>query len=65
MLAVVFNPLLFALRGIRNGLTSVTSTVSRKLNPNRRSSSDDTPKKEVFTHVSAKESVVSKWGSDQ
>ncbi|KAF8410811.1 hypothetical protein HHK36_003348 [Tetracentron sinense] len=65
MLAVIFNPLLFALRGTRNGFTFITSRMLRKFSP--ASSSVDfgsEPREEVYKRVSAKDSVVRKWGSN-
>lgn len=64
ILAVFFNPLLFALRGTRNGLTFVTSKILRTVSPSTRSKFDSIPREENYTPVSAKESVVRKWGSD-
>ncbi|XP_022724744.1 uncharacterized protein LOC111281288 [Durio zibethinus] len=62
LLAVIFNPLLYALRGTRDGFTYVTS----RIQGNRYA---DVPtdsnmfKKEAYSHVSA-ESVSKKWGSN-
>ncbi|XP_043688777.1 uncharacterized protein LOC122639840 [Telopea speciosissima] len=65
MLAVIFNPLLFALRGIRNGFTFISSQILGKVSPTGSYvEPDNTLKEEFHTHVSAKESVVRKWGSD-
>ncbi|CAN7114555.1 uncharacterized protein LOC103856426 [Brassica rapa] len=65
MAAFVLNPLLYALRGTREGLTSLSSKLSggnaSKVNGD---SSDEMWKKDGFSEVSAKESVVRKWGSD-
>ena len=64
MLAVILNPLLYALRGTRRGLTFITSQISQKLSPSSRASLENIPREEGHTHVSAKERVVRKWGSD-
>ncbi|XP_010252653.1 PREDICTED: uncharacterized protein LOC104594171 [Nelumbo nucifera] len=65
ILAIIFNPLLFALRGTRNGFTFITSRFSRKFFPaGTFIDPDNTPKKESYATVSAKESVIRKWGSD-
>lgn len=65
MLAVIFNPLLFALRGTRNGFTFITSRISGKISPTSHANLDNLSDKEVYSRrVSAKERVVSKWGSD-
>ncbi|XP_059663222.1 uncharacterized protein LOC132308928 isoform X2 [Cornus florida] len=61
LLAVIFNPLLFVLRGSRNGFTFITSRISR--NPAGRANFENIPA-QAYTPVSAKESVVRKWGSD-
>ncbi|XP_010454316.1 PREDICTED: uncharacterized protein LOC104736087 [Camelina sativa] len=62
MAAFVLNPLLYALRGTREGLTSLSSKLmgrdASKVNSDK---SEEMWKKEGFT---AKESVVRKWGSD-
>ncbi|KAM1154799.1 hypothetical protein ACFX19_037742 [Malus domestica] len=60
MLAVVFNPLLYALRGTRNGFALITSRILRKTAPDGHNIS----MKEAYGTVSAKESVLRKWGSD-
>ncbi|MCL7041235.1 hypothetical protein MKW94_029116 [Papaver nudicaule] len=65
MLAVVFNPLLYALRGTRNGFTYVTSRVLGKMyRGGAVDAPDNVPKENVYAQLSAKESVVGKWGSD-
>ncbi|KAI3965311.1 hypothetical protein MKW92_001646 [Papaver armeniacum] len=65
MLAVVFNPLLYALRGTRNGFTYITSRVLGKIyRGNSADTSDNVPKENIYTQLSAKESVIGKWGSD-
>ncbi|KAA8515594.1 hypothetical protein F0562_018795 [Nyssa sinensis] len=64
MLAVFFNPLLFALRGTRNMFTLITSQILKKVSPNSHANFADIPKEEAYTRVSAKERVVRKWGSD-
>ncbi|CAA7059063.1 unnamed protein product [Microthlaspi erraticum] len=62
MAALVLNPLLNALRGTRQGLTSLSSKLlGRKVSVDH---SEEPWKKEGFSNVSAKESVVRKWGSD-
>lgn len=62
MLAMVLNPLLFALRGTRNALTFVTTKISR-LSPSSPADFDALPKNENRRRVSAKEEVLRKWGS--
>lgn len=64
MLAVVFNPLLYCLRGTRNGFTFITSKILRKTSPGSFNDFDITSNKEGYTRVSAKERVLRKWGSD-
>lgn len=62
LLAVTINPLLFALRSTRNGITSIMSLVTGK------SYMDSNAKFEEMrlesAQSSAKESVMKKWGSD-
>lgn len=63
MFAVIFNPLLFALRGTRTGLSFATSRIPKIIS--RTTNFDNRPAVDVYaTRVSAKESVVKKWGSD-
>lgn len=57
MLAVFFNPLLYALRGMRNAFTLITSRFLQKASPSG-------PKNKVYSLLSAKERVLRKWGSD-
>lgn len=64
LLAVIFNPLLFALRGTRNGFNFIISRILQKVSPATHTGLDNMPKKEVYTPVSAKESVVRKWGGE-
>ncbi|XP_016479993.1 uncharacterized protein LOC107801223 [Nicotiana tabacum] len=64
ILAVVFNPLLFTLRGARNGFTYVSSQIMRKVYPASQDSFGTVSQEEVSSHVSAKDSVARKWGSD-
>ncbi|WRX26171.1 hypothetical protein QQP08_018658 [Theobroma cacao] len=64
MLAVVFNPLLYALRGTRNGLTYVTSRILGKRNADGPPDSCNMSNKETHGYVSAKENVLKKWGSN-
>ncbi|KAL3355079.1 hypothetical protein AABB24_019260 [Solanum stoloniferum] len=64
MLAVIFNPLLFTLRGARNGFTFVTSQIMRKVYPASQDSFGTISPEEVPSRVSAKETVARKWGSD-
>ncbi|CAN8252419.1 unnamed protein product [Cochlearia groenlandica] len=62
MAAFVLNPLLYVLRGTREGVTSLSSNLM-----GRKASTvngDSNAEKEGFSNVSAKESVVRKWGSD-
>ncbi|KAL0709798.1 hypothetical protein Bca4012_016776 [Brassica carinata] len=61
MAALVLNPLLYALRGTREGLTSLSS----KLTGGEVSKANGDNSEEMWKKdVSAKESVVRKWGSD-
>ncbi|KAF3510374.1 hypothetical protein F2Q69_00000849 [Brassica cretica] len=62
MAAFVLNPLLYALRGTREGLTSLSS--GGKVSKVNGDDSEEMWKKDGFSEVSAKESVVRKWGSD-
>ncbi|XP_031267099.1 uncharacterized protein LOC116125535 [Pistacia vera] len=64
LLAVIFNPLLYALRGTRNGFSFITSRFLQKASPDGPANFDDMSKKEVYGFVSAKERVLKKWGSD-
>lgn len=59
LLAVIFNPLLFALRGTRSVFAFLTSKIT-----NQNGQNFGTPQEEVVVHVSAKERVVGKWGSN-
>ncbi|PIA59813.1 hypothetical protein AQUCO_00400596v1 [Aquilegia coerulea] len=63
LLAVVFNPVLFALRGLRNALTYITSTFLRKGSP-VETSIPEFQKEELVSRHSAKENVIRKWASD-
>lgn len=60
MLAVIFNPLLYALRGTRNGLTFVTSKFLRKSSASNYAEVEEISNKDV----TAKDRVARKWGSD-
>ncbi|VVB17035.1 unnamed protein product [Arabis nemorensis] len=62
MAAFVLNPLLYALRGTREGLTSLSSKLTGRETSKTNDNSEEMWKKEGI--VSAKESVVRKWGSD-
>lgn len=63
MAAFVLNPLLYALRGTREGLTSLSSKLmGRQASKVNGDNSQEMWKNEGL--VSAKESVVRKWGSD-
>lgn len=71
LFAVALNPLLFALRGPRNGLRYISSQIRRKVFRSTAVKSDDVPKQELYVpkqelyaRSSAKESVISKWASD-
>ncbi|XP_059309523.1 uncharacterized protein LOC132060524 [Lycium ferocissimum] len=64
ILAVIFNPLLFTLRGARNGFTFVTSQIMRKVYPASGDNFSTISQEEVPSRVSAKDSVARKWGSD-
>lgn len=62
MAAFVLNPLLYALRGTREGLTSLSSKLmGREASKVSGDNSEEMWKKEGST---AKENVVRKWGSD-
>ncbi|CAN4114657.1 unnamed protein product [Withania somnifera] len=63
ILAVIFNPLLFTLRGARNGFTFATSQIMKKVYPASQDSFGTSSQEEVPSHVSAKESVARKWAS--
>lgn len=60
MLAVILNPLLYALRGTRNGFTFITSKILRKTSPDSFNDFDITSNKEG---ASAKDRVTRKWRS--
>ncbi|KAH9621322.1 hypothetical protein KSS87_006555 [Heliosperma pusillum] len=62
LLATVINPLLFALRSARNSITYTMSEITRRLYPASYPKVEDVTVKPL--RVSAKESVVSKWGTD-
>ncbi|XP_060185731.1 uncharacterized protein LOC132615175 [Lycium barbarum] len=64
ILAVIFNPLLFTLRGARNGFTFVTSQIMRKVYPASQDNFGTISQEEVPSRVSAKDRVARKWGSD-
>ncbi|OWM83340.1 uncharacterized protein LOC116206395 [Punica granatum] len=64
LLAVIFNPLLFVLRGARNSLTFATSQILRRISPNTYAQLVTPPQKETYTRVSAKEEVLRKWGNN-
>lgn len=59
MIAVIFNPLLFALRGTRSAFTFLTSKLTNKIY--RNGENLGAPHEEVAVSVSAKERVVGKW----
>ncbi|XP_061339836.1 uncharacterized protein LOC133286436 [Gastrolobium bilobum] len=64
ILAITFNPLLYALRGVRNGFGFITSKISTNTSTSNQPDFDGFLKKEDYKHASAKENVVRKWGSD-
>ncbi|CAI8611685.1 unnamed protein product [Vicia faba] len=64
ILATIINPLLYGLRGVRNGFGLATSGVSKNTSNNDQPDFDGSSKKEGYKSASAKESVVRKWGSD-
>lgn len=66
MVAAVLNPLLYALRGTRRGLTLISSQFSKRVSPNAgRTEYDVSPQmKEMHSRVSAKEEVLRKWGTN-
>ncbi|XVF28002.1 hypothetical protein REPUB_Repub14bG0158300 [Reevesia pubescens] len=64
LLAVIFNPLLYALRGTRNGFTHVTSRIMGKRYADGPTDSYNMLNKEAYSQFSAKDSVLRKWGSN-
>ncbi|KAF5782765.1 hypothetical protein HanRHA438_Chr11g0512691 [Helianthus annuus] len=62
LFAVLLNPLLFTLRGPRNGFRYIVSKIRRQVSPSA-STSNNVPKQESYARTSAKESVASKWAS--
>ncbi|KAG2688538.1 hypothetical protein I3760_09G100200 [Carya illinoinensis] len=62
LLAVIINPLLYALRGPRNALAFITSRILGKTSPDSRVDFV-TSKKGDYSQISAKERVLRKWGS--
>ncbi|XP_028755315.1 uncharacterized protein LOC114714720 [Neltuma alba] len=64
LLAVILNPLLYALRGTRNGFSFITSRILKITSGGNQSNFDGILKKEDYQRPSAKENVVRKWGSD-
>ncbi|XP_054778950.1 uncharacterized protein LOC129286886 [Prosopis cineraria] len=64
LLAVILNPLLYALRGTRNGFSFITSKILKITNGGNQTSFDGILKKEDYQRPSAKENVIRKWGSD-
>ncbi|KAK4369710.1 hypothetical protein RND71_009185 [Anisodus tanguticus] len=64
ILPVIFNPLLFTLRGARNGFTFVTSQIMRKVYPASQDSFGTISQEEVPSRVSSKDSVARKWRGD-
>lgn len=63
MLAVIFNSLLYALRGTRNALAIITSRILGKTTPNSHVDFHMS-KKDGYSDISAKERVLKKWGSE-
>ncbi|XP_058753609.1 uncharacterized protein LOC131626791 [Vicia villosa] len=64
ILASIINPLLYGLRGVRNGFGLTTSGVLKNTSNGNQPDFDGSLKKEDYKSASAKESVVRKWGSD-
>ncbi|KAJ1405536.1 hypothetical protein SESBI_25677 [Sesbania bispinosa] len=64
ILAVIFNPLLYALRGVRNGFGFISSKILKNTSISNQPDFDGLLKKEDYQRASAKENVVKKWGSD-
>ncbi|KAL0407214.1 UNVERIFIED_CONTAM: hypothetical protein Slati_4035300 [Sesamum latifolium] len=62
MLAVIVNPLLFALRGTRTAFSFLTSNIMNRIYPT--AGNIDTPQVEVTAPVSVKDRVVGKWGNN-
>ncbi|RWR82325.1 60S ribosomal protein L10a [Cinnamomum micranthum f. kanehirae] len=63
MLAVISNSLLFVLRGTRNGFTYISSRITGKVSPSYPFSYQNANRAEQG-QISAKDSVVRKWGTD-
>ncbi|ESW26007.1 hypothetical protein PHAVU_003G083700 [Phaseolus vulgaris] len=63
-LAIILNPLLYALRGVRNGFSFITSKVLKNTSTSNQADFDGLSKKKSYQQTSAKEKVVRKWGSD-
>lgn len=63
ILAVIFNPLLYALRGTRNVLAFITSRILGKTTPDSHVDFDMS-KKDGYSGISAKERVLKKWGGE-
>ncbi|KAL5729767.1 hypothetical protein ACHQM5_002669 [Ranunculus cassubicifolius] len=66
LLAVIFNPMLFGLRGLRNVFTYITSNISRRISPAGAGSNNAAADTATATQplLSAKERVIRKWATD-
>ncbi|KAK6149679.1 hypothetical protein DH2020_017204 [Rehmannia glutinosa] len=64
MLAVIFNPLLFALRGTRTAFTFLISKIKNRIYHNGENFGTPQAEVAVPVEVSAKDRVVGKWGSN-
>jgi len=64
LLAVIFNPLLYALRGVRNGFGFISSKVLKNTSTSNQPDFGGLSQKKAYQHTSAMENVVRKWGSD-
>ncbi|CAL5199578.1 unnamed protein product [Lathyrus oleraceus] len=64
ILASIINPLLYGLRGVRNGFGLTASGVLTNSSNRDQPDFDGSLKKEGYKSASAKENVVRKWGSD-
>ncbi|KAL8260277.1 hypothetical protein R6Q59_028230 [Mikania micrantha] len=60
LFAVLLNPLLFALRGPRNGFRYISSKIRGQISP----ATSNVPKQDSYARSSAKQSVASKWAGD-
>ncbi|KAI5672911.1 hypothetical protein M9H77_13275 [Catharanthus roseus] len=64
MFVTFLNPLLYVLRGTRNGFMYLTSQIQKMVYPARQTSFSVTPPEKVSPGISARENVVRKWRTD-